>query len=374
MSDHNIARFININGVTCYMNSILTILQQMPIFTDFIMSKIYKDDLVIKSKILSNSIIYQLYNLFEVSLSSDINIRPISFRQSISNKDSMWGTRQQQDSQEFLTFLLDCFDKELSNKVIFVPGRNLTLEPTNLSRSNILIQILATNMWQRFIKSEYSLVKKLFTSMSRVTTKCIYCSNISNNFDIFQTLQLSIPTMDNSNIDNSNMDNSNSLQKFTLDDLMKFYMKEESVDQFNMIKCGLCNKMNCSKKQTTLWKTPKILIIHLKRFIVNNYGSITQKINTMVEYPINNLDISEYIDIISPMSHASHNILKYNLFAVNLHHTNSNSIHSGHYTSIVKNRVNNKWYHYDDSNPVGEITLINHLVNTNAYMLFYNMS
>jgi ubiquitin carboxyl-terminal hydrolase 8 len=363
MSDHNIARFININGVTCYMNSILTILQQMPIFTDFIMSKIYKDDLIIKSKNLSNTIIFQLYNLFEVSLSSDINIRPISFRQSISNKDSMWGTRQQQDSQEFLTFLLDCFDKELSNKVIFVPGRVLTL-PLKLSRSNILIQILATNMWQRFIKNEYSLVKKLFTSMSRVTTKCCYCSNISNNFDIFQTLQLSIPTMDNSN----------SLQKFTLDDLMKFYMKEESIDKFNMIKCGLCNKMNCSIKQTTLWKTPKILIIHLKRFIVNNYGSITQKINNLVEYPIYNLDISEYIDIISPMSHASHNILKYNLFAVNLHHTNSNSIHSGHYTSIVKNRTNNKWYHYDDSNPVIEITKMNQLVNRNAYMLFYNMS
>ena len=43
-SEIGISKFKNIGGVTCYMNSILAILQQIPILCDYIISDKYKDN------------------------------------------------------------------------------------------------------------------------------------------------------------------------------------------------------------------------------------------------------------------------------------------------------------------------------------------
>jgi ubiquitin C-terminal hydrolase len=50
---------------------------------------------------------------------------------------------------------------------------------------------------------------------------------------------------------------------------------------------------------------------------------------------------------------------------VNCHH---GSIHGGHYTTLALNQYNKKWYKFDDSSELEEVT---DLVNKNAYMLFY---
>ena len=41
-----LSKFNNINGVTCYMNSILAILQQIPILSDYIVTGMFKEDLL----------------------------------------------------------------------------------------------------------------------------------------------------------------------------------------------------------------------------------------------------------------------------------------------------------------------------------------
>ena len=105
-----ISKFNNIKGVTCYMNSILAILQQTPIFADYILCTQFKSSLLKHyqdTNKLVDSPIYQLYNLFKLSAENDsYNITPNSFRQAITKKDDMWGMTQHQDSQEFITFLL----------------------------------------------------------------------------------------------------------------------------------------------------------------------------------------------------------------------------------------------------------------------------
>ena len=50
------------------------------------------------------------------------------------------------------------------------------------------------------------------------------------------------------------------------------------LDKNNMCNCEMCGIKNKANKQTLLWKTPKVLIIHFKRFIVNNYGVTTKKL------------------------------------------------------------------------------------------------
>ena len=347
---YGISRFSNIGGVTCYMNSILAILQQTPIFTEYILTAQFKDKLQFDNPSeLTKSIIFQLHNLIKISHSHDnFKIAPSSFRTAVSSKDSMWGMQHHQDSQEFLSFLLNSIEEEISQKVIFVPGR-LFGETTYNSP---LLNIMANNIWQLFIKKEYSIIKNLFGGMTIMKTTCQFCSNESHNFDIFQTLQLSIPSVN---------------KEYTLDECMDEYIKNETVDYDNRISCDFCGRKNKSIKKNMIWKSPKILIIQLKRFKTNDYGIISRKITNMVTYP-KELDISKYIDSNSPYKKDC----IYNLYAINLHHSIGmfNTINSGHYTSIVINRHNNTWYEFDDDD---DLTVVNEedLVNRNAYMLFY---
>jgi len=356
-----ISKFNNIGGVTCYMNSILAILQQTPIFTDYILNGLFKENLLKnyhdKNKDPTECIdspIYQLYILLKSSHENDnINITPTSFRRVITMKDEMWGQQQQQDSQEFLTFLLSQLESEVSTKVNFIGG--CKIESNTLSKNDNLIQILAQSNWIQYIKNEYSLIKMLFTGMTRMTTTCKYCSNQTNNFDIFQTLQLSLSLKNNIN------------QKFTLEDCLDHYTENELLDKHNMMKCNFCYRKNQSTKKTVLWKTPKILILHIKRFIVNYLGVPTQKLNNMVEYPMN-LNIKNYIDPLSPY----YKDTDYKLFGINCHHSlgSKQTINSGHYTSIVKNRYDDCWYEFDDNH----VRDTDNIVNGKAYMLFYELN
>ena len=340
-----ISKYNNSSGIICYINSILAILQQTPIFSDYILTAQFKDKLLNNNNI--NSILFQLYNLINLSHTYDnYNINPDTFRKIISLKNDMWAQNQHQDSQEFLTFLLNSIEEEISEKVQFIPGNNINNINYNLEMN--LINIMANNCWQKYIKNEFSIIKNLFGGMSHVVITCSYCNNKSHNFDFFQILQLSI-------------NNANHIE-----DCLDEFIKEERIDKDNMIKCDFCGHYNKSTKQTKLWKLPKILIIQFKRFQVNNYGVITQKISKMIEYPINNFNINKYVD--NNNIKQTNNI--YNLFAVNNHHSigNFNSINFGHYTSNVINRFDNKWYTFDDSKKIVEVE---NIISENAYMLFY---
>ncbi len=357
-----VSRFNNIDGVTCYMNSILAILQQTPILKDYIITEQFKDILLEKDNIkndknkLTTNILFQFYNLLNVSYShNNVVINPYTFRRAISAKNSMWGMRQQQDSQEFLTFLLNSIEEEISKKMIYICGRHTKTNTKHNVYDNI-INIRATMMWTSYIKNEFSIIKNLFGGMTYNTIRCEYCSNISYNFDIIQIVQLSIP------------DNVKDLDLYKcLDE----YSKEEQVDKKNKINCNLCGRKNKSFKKTLLWKTPKVLIIQLKRFKVNNYGVVYQKITDMVKYPVYNFNISKYVDKLSPYYEKKCN---YNLYAVNLHHSMgrmSASINNGHYTTFAFNEYNKYWYEFNDASPLDKINDMNTLITDKAYMLFY---
>ena len=127
------------------------------------------------------------------------------------------------------------------------------------------------------------------------------------------------------------------------------------------------NKWNCPKSRTHLkskrklqiYKAPNYLIIQLKRFKTEGYSNSFngEKNNMFVSYPINNLDISNYI--VGP----DKNNAKYDLYGV-IEHTGT--LNSGHYKAICKNDDN--WILYNDSN---FDYYINNPVTENAYILFY---
>ena len=105
-----VCRFSNIFGVTCYMNSILHILQQLPEFTEYIYTKSFKKNIKWENK--KDYTIYQLYKLFKMSLSNNnLSIVPKSFKYNIGTKDKRWNEMNYQDSQEFINFLLSIYSR-----------------------------------------------------------------------------------------------------------------------------------------------------------------------------------------------------------------------------------------------------------------------
>jgi ubiquitin carboxyl-terminal hydrolase 8 len=109
------------------------------------------------------------------------------------------------------------------------------------------------------------------------------------------------------------------------------------------------------RKKILFWSFPNILVIDLKRF-----NARFQKSQVLVTFPIDNLDLSEYVIGYKRQSY------KYELYGVCNH---SGGVMGGHYTAYVKN-ANGKWYHFNDTS-VSEVGLPDSIVSPKAYVLFY---
>lgn len=335
MKKYGVCKFNNIMGITCYMNSILHILQQIPLFVKYVTSL---------SNLNNNHIIYELNNIFIISHNNDDKIiTPINLKKKIGEINDMWNEYNQQDSQEFLSFLISQIETETGHKGKFISNfKNINITK-NIDKKIILDKLIGFYNYNNYKINEYSYIKEIFCGLIKNIKICSCCNSKTFNYESFNTLPLSL----NNNITN-------------IYECLDMFIINEKLDNSNKLNCTFCGKINNGYTQSLLWKTPKILIIHLKRF--NMYGN---KINTNIDYPIKNLNIIKYFDVNSPYKYNS----KYNLLGVNLHYGTTNF---GHYTSIIKNMYNNNWYLYNDEN---DVLLINNnnLVNENSYLLFYEL-
>jgi ubiquitin C-terminal hydrolase len=126
-------------------------------------------------------------------------------------------------------------------------------------------------------------------------------------------------------------------------------------------KCENCKKEVDIEKDMSIYRLPKILVIHLKRFIYN--FTTREKISTSVKIPPDSLDMSHF----SPLSmHNSINNCKYKLFGLSHH---MGGLSGGHYNCDVLNVKTGKWYHCDDSSVSGISGPSSS--SSSAYVLFY---
>ena len=336
-----VSKFRNDNGISCYMNSILHILQQLPSFYNYLISNQNIKEVTFR----------ELAKLFKFSHENDnMNITPASFKNVIGNKNSMWKELEQQDSQEFLIFLISELECELGNKVNFISNTNFKMDNQD-SLANNIYGIVAIQKYHENIKNNYSQIKELFIGSTSINLICEFCKTKSPNFEDFITLSVDIP---------------NVIEDLSLNECLKHSFKNEKLDNKNKVHCEFCGLKSKSTKENKLWKSPKILIIHIKRFKFNDYGIQTAKITKKINYPLD-LNIDFLFDNLSPNKKNS----KYKLLGVNIHEELAyKSIDVGHYVSYVKNIHDNKWYLFNDACEPIKIKKTN-LQNKNAYMLFY---
>ena len=176
--------------------------------------------------------------------------------------------------------------------------------------------------------------------------KCKYYNNkkqIYSNMDSFPT---------------DNLKKKPSENKIDICDCFELYTKKEEIVGIDW-HCESCNSFQIAQKQLLIYKPPLYLILQLDRIQLkkvsnfwNNYGID----DTMINFPINNLDLSEYVE--GPEK----NKAKYNLIGAIYREV---SVRNDYIYSVCKN--NKKWYMYKDS----KVSSTNSIVNKNAHFLFY---
>jgi uncharacterized UBP type Zn finger protein len=146
-----------------------------------------------------------------------------------------------------------------------------------------------------------------------------------------------------------------------LNDCLEHFRLTERLEKNNEWYCKDCKKHQQAYKKLELFFTPKLLILHLKRFeysSMGRYRTWAEKIDFNIDFPIDNLDLSSHT--IGPDSTKA----IYDLYAVSQHY---GSTGGGHYTAVAKNF--DKWYGFNDSSvsPINE----NSIVSSASYLLFY---
>jgi len=145
----------------------------------------------------------------------------------------------------------------------------------------------------------------------------------------------------------------------SLQECIELYTSQEKLSEDDKWYCPRCKLFQQATKKLNIWMLPEVLIISLKRFTYNRYWR--DKIDHMVQFPIEGLDMSPYV--IAP----GHDKAIYDLTTVSNHY---GGMGGGHYTAYGKNRLDNKWYHFDDSSVTEAKT--SDIVTKAAYVLFYH--
>jgi ubiquitin carboxyl-terminal hydrolase 2/21 len=134
-----------------------------------------------------------------------------------------------------------------------------------------------------------------------------------------------------------------SSSKCSLLECLNKFVGEELLDGENMVTCDHCKTKRKCNKTMTIFRYPRILVIHMKRFRYTNISR--EKLSTDVAFPIADLDLSPYISQDKLAANAARVLAGnkvgtqapmhkpvYDLLGVSHH---SGSMHGGHYIAHV---------------------------------------
>uniref|UniRef100_A0A8D3CYD9 Ubiquitin carboxyl-terminal hydrolase n=1 Tax=Scophthalmus maximus TaxID=52904 RepID=A0A8D3CYD9_SCOMX len=143
-----------------------------------------------------------------------------------------------------------------------------------------------------------------------------------------------------------------------LTECIELFTTMETLGEHDPWYCPTCKKHQQATKKFDLWSLPRILVVHLKRFSYNRCWR--DKLDTVVDFPIRDLNMSEFV--CDPKAGP----YIYDLIAVSNHY---GGMGGGHYTAYGKNKVDGKWYYFDDSSVSSASE--DQIVTKAAYVLFY---
>eukprot|EP01083_Nonionella_stella_P243548 848537_1 len=307
-------------GNTCFMNSILQSLSHIPYLAQHFMQTRFDVPLC------------QAFGAIVSNIWHHRNTKQSlhRFKSEMTKISSIYGTCNPQDPREFLDYLLNALHDKLNKG-----SADEYNDDANKIDMNGLDDQMASNIaWQVFSDQNKSVIKEMFYGQKKLSTKCRNCGYITVLFEPFRVLHVST-TFDKRNI--------------KLSECIDDCLGEKPI--YSKWYCKNCRtETRGSTDQTSIYKYPSILVIHLKKVEMQNIRK-----QPKVTYPANKpLDFSKYC--ISKKQN-----VKYDLYAV--------STLSGYHCTAYARNKNKKWFLFNDSR-VKSVHCSN-VVAKNAYLLFY---
>ncbi|CCM01085.1 uncharacterized protein FIBRA_03133 [Fibroporia radiculosa] len=272
-------------GNTCYMNSTIQCLSATVPFARFFTEGRWKSAINMINPMGTKGNLAQAFAniLQDLQQSESQCLSPGAFRRSLCRHAPQFDGTEQHDSQEFLHFLLDGLHEDLNRVLVRAqidptPEREAELE-------RLPTQIASEQEWQIWQRRNDSLVVDFFQGQLRNRLECLTCHKTSTTYNTFMYLTLPVPTR-------------RGLSKVSLSQCLDAFVKEEVMEESDAWNCPHCKTLRKATKNLSLSRLPPVLLIYLKRF--SSKGHFTDKIETFVDYPVRDLDLTNYMPLPLP--------------------------------------------------------------------------
>ncbi|KAK9450119.1 uncharacterized protein V1518DRAFT_413038 [Limtongia smithiae] len=344
-------------GNTCYMNSVIQCLAATQVLAKFFLDGTYKKNINMNNKLGSRGVVAKTFGDLIYALYNDQStfLSPKAMKDLIGKLQPSFAGNDQHDAQEFLTFILDSLHEDLNTNGGNQRAPPLT-EKQEREQENYTARYASFVEWDRYLKADLSFMVNMFQGQYQSRLQCQVCSFKSTTYTPFSFLSLPLPAG----------------KSVTLEQCFDLFVAPEVLDKDDAWFCAQCKMHRPATKKLRISRLPMVLIVHLKRF--ETHGRWSNKLDTFVDYPTENLDLTKYwppyqpedenwtqkygvADQIAPFS--------YNLNSVVNHY---GSLRGGHYTAYV-HKQNKGWVVFDDS----RVAMVSRdrVVSRDAYVLFY---
>lgn len=179
---------LNNLGNTCFMNSAIQCLSNVPSLTEYMLSGQWKEELNCENPLGMHGEIASSYAELIKNMWSGKNATtvPRQFKVAVGHFKPEFSGYQQQDSQELMAFLLDGLHEDL-NRIRKKPYIE-TKEADNRPDEEV-----AMETWQDYTRRNNSVIVDIFHGLLKSTLVCPECSKVSVKFDPFCYLSLPLP-------------------------------------------------------------------------------------------------------------------------------------------------------------------------------------
>ena len=317
---------LNNIGATCYMNASLQCLSNTKKLTEYFLYK-YKTD---KNKIMT----YEYYKLLRELWKKDNNNKsysPNSFKEVLGKENPIFAGVAANDSKDLINFLLERFHQDLND--LNVNNENNIENIGNLNHSNEMEML---GFFLNDYKNKYnSPISNLFYGILETNSQCNICKLVKYNFQVYSFLEFPLQPVNQFCFNQGKrplFTNEGKNPDVDLYECFDYYRKIDIMNGENQMYCNNCKKQTDSLFMNLLYSGPNNLIIHLNR----GKGAVYE---CKVIFP-EQLNIYNYVTFKDGATF-------YELYAVVCHLGPSSM--SGHFVAYCKNRIDKKWYLYNDA-------------------------
>ena len=194
-SNHGLTGLKNI-GNSSYINSIIQCLSNTPELMYYYISGLYKKDIKIKEikkkGYVPGKLSEEFSNLLcKMWIDDKKVVNPKEIKYAIADLNYEFNNNNQQDSSEFLMFLLNFLHDEINKENL--KSKNLFYEPPKGENETDIAA--SQRFWNLFRRKNNSIIIDLFYGQFKNVTRCLSCGHCTTSFDIFNILPLEIPNL-----------------------------------------------------------------------------------------------------------------------------------------------------------------------------------